>query len=582
MTFSEILNQYIEELGSSARRLAGTCGCSEAALSRYRNGHRLPDEAALRRLAAGIARLAAERQLTALSWERVYDELSQASQKAGENFPYEILRVRLSLLVRELDIRLGELALYCSIDKSFLSRICSGKRRPHEPEWVIDRVSRYVVHSYTGEGDRRRVFALIGYHSTCSADEDAYREMLAAWLSGKKRTGKTAVFTPPEHHAVFAPEEFFCARLFGTEALLPFPLSFPSIKSYHGTPGMEQGLVEFLQATVSAKSRQDIVLYGDHPMEHCLGSPEFLGQWMQGMAALLRKGLHVHVIHHIGRPFSELLPGLEAWLPLYMTGRLSGYYLDGPKEKLFSHLLLVSGGATFSGNVMPDCPESGHYTLCRTGTDVACGRFRANHLLRHSHLLMDICEESCAEALERLLQQEMASSAPCRRLLTAPPVHTISDHLLEKLLARSHITPDMAEPIRAYVRASRKRIRHLLKRSTLEEIISLWSPEEYTRAPVPLSLIYLSGGTDVYYSYEEYREHLRETEAFAAHCKGYQLTFDRTPCLRNIQITLRPGEYAVISRNRAPNLHLVLHHPRLLEAIGRLMDSKKPERMFRL
>lgn len=42
---------------------------------------------------------------------------------------------------------------------------------------------------------------------------------------------------------------------------------------------------------------------------------------MLGLALLLKKGLHLNIIHSLNRPFQEMMLGLESHIPLYMTGR---------------------------------------------------------------------------------------------------------------------------------------------------------------------------------------------------------------------------------------------------------------------
>ena len=49
---------------------------------------------------------------------------------------------------------------------------------------------------------------------------------------------------------------------------------------------------------------------------------------MTGLALLMKKGIRLEVIHDLDRPFEEMMYGLESWIPLYMTGQVSPYYLN--------------------------------------------------------------------------------------------------------------------------------------------------------------------------------------------------------------------------------------------------------------
>lgn len=44
MIFNDLLNQYITQLGCTAKELSETTGLSPASLSRYRTGERMPNQ----------------------------------------------------------------------------------------------------------------------------------------------------------------------------------------------------------------------------------------------------------------------------------------------------------------------------------------------------------------------------------------------------------------------------------------------------------------------------------------------------------------------------------------------------------
>ena len=68
-------------------------------------------------------------------------------------------------------------------------------------------------------------------------------------------------------------------------------------------------------------------------------------KWMFGRAMMLKKGLHLNIIHDVNRPFNEMMLGLESHIPMYMTGQISPYFLPVSQNSVFNHLLNVSGAA---------------------------------------------------------------------------------------------------------------------------------------------------------------------------------------------------------------------------------------------
>ena len=43
----------------------------------------------------------------------------------------------------------------------------------------------------------------------------------------------------------------------------------------------------------------------------------------KGLAAILKKGLRLNMVHVLNRPYAEMMLGLESWIPLYMTGQIA-------------------------------------------------------------------------------------------------------------------------------------------------------------------------------------------------------------------------------------------------------------------
>ena len=73
--------------------------------------------------------------------------------------------------------------------------------------------------------------------------------------------------------------------------------------------------------------------------------------------------------------------------------------------------------------------------------------------------------------------------------------------------------------------------------------------------------------SDLCYTYPEYVTHLQETARFAAAHPNYTLKRTAAQAFRNLQIFLREGQWAMVSKGKAPAIHFVIRHPRLREAM---------------
>lgn len=83
MTFQKLLNDYLTQLGCTARELSAVSGISAPVISRYRSGSHSPDLAQCRKLSAGIAALAAERGRKEITQESVESAFREALIKSA-------------------------------------------------------------------------------------------------------------------------------------------------------------------------------------------------------------------------------------------------------------------------------------------------------------------------------------------------------------------------------------------------------------------------------------------------------------------------------------------------------------------
>ena len=163
----------------------------------------------------------------------------------------------------------------------------------------------------------------------------------------------------------------------------------------------------------------------DMPMEDMGQDQTFAKKWMFGLAAMLKKGLHLNMIHNLNRPFAEMMLGLEGWIPLYMTGQVTPYYLPGVHNQIFCRLLYVSGAAALAGECISGCHESGKYYLTKKQEELKYYRKRSRDLLRQAQPLMEIFRAEDRGQFEAFLKgdgQAQGQAAQSEFVVRVPPL----------------------------------------------------------------------------------------------------------------------------------------------------------------
>ena len=140
---------------------------------------------------------------------------------------------------------------------------------------------------------------------------------------------------------------------------------------------MKKGELDFFKATILSKNNEPIFMCSDMPMEDMAQDIEFGKKWVFAIAMTLKKGFHLNIIHNLNRPFNEMMLGLESWIPIYMTGQVSPYYLKGLQDNVYCHFNYVSGVVALSGECINGHHDKGKYTLSTNKTDISYYKTKA-------------------------------------------------------------------------------------------------------------------------------------------------------------------------------------------------------------
>ncbi|MBQ9679236.1 MAG: helix-turn-helix transcriptional regulator [Ruminococcus sp.] len=577
VTFSEQLNLYLEEYHLSASTLARYSGISVSAVARYKSGEREPayDSEQILKIAKGLF-LYAKEQGFAVTEEELLTTL-RVTVSDGLSVDYDTYIANLNILLKALDIRVTPLARSLSFDPSHVSKILSGQRRPGHIYDFTQKIASYISRHYADEQNIKALSSLMSIPVSDLNTPRAVSETVASWLG----TNTVRKENDPVGHFLdklddFNLNEFINTIRFNDIKVPTAPFLLPTTKTYTGIDEMMESELDFIKATVLSKSRESCILYSDMPLEDMAKDPEFPKKYMFGLAMMLKKGLHLHLIHDVNRPFHEMMLGLEGNIPLYMTGQISPYYLSSPQGGVFNHLLKVSGAAALEGHAISGHQKDGKYTLYKAKDDVQHYRLRAKHLLSQALPLMDIYrsdrKEAYHETLHKLLQKDDRQIT-----YSSLPIYTVSEKLLSQILSRSRIGKKASAQILAFREEYRAAVEKLLEQHRILITVPDLTAEQFAASPLNLALSEIFFETDIPYLYEEYNAHLHETEEFAEKHENLTVTRDPTPTFRNITYSVIGNQQVIVSKNKYPTIHFVIHHKKMVQAFRNFIPPIKEE-----
>ena len=574
MEFKDLLNEYIQQLNCTAKTLSEASGLSASTISRYRSGDRIPDPGSDNYLALirGIAKLASESEQNVvdnLSEDQIALEFSRLLETDSVDF--NRLQTNLNTLLQLLSVNHSELSRFLNYDPSYISRIRNGQRQPSRPMEFASGVANFVARHYQSPSEKLVLSRLINCSVSDLEQPSVCADLLTEWLISESADYKNELTKFLEKLDEFDLNEYIRAIHFDELKVPSVPFQLPTSRSYFGLQEMMDSELSFLKATVLSKSMEPVTMYSDMPMEEMAKDPDFPKKWMFGMAMMLKKGLHLNQIHNIDRSFEEMMLGLESWIPMYMTGQISPYYLKGTHHQVFHHFLKVSGSAALIGEAINGFHSDGKYYLTKNKEEVAYYQRQAKHLLERAYPLMEIFRQDQATAFHAFLQSDSKTGGIRSSILSALPLYTATEDLLLKILTENKVAKKDQETILAYYRLSRERVEDILSHDYIFESIPVLTEDDFQKMPMFLSLSGMFCETDLPYSFETYQEHLEQMRRFEAAHPTYKIHEDHAPAFRNIQILMHEKKWVIVSKNKAPAIHFVIRHPKMREAFEHMV-----------
>ena len=561
MTFKNRLNEYLNNINCSSKELSIKSNVSESVISRYRNGDRTPkiDSKQLKDIAAAIECIIKEKNIEEYLNTNILFELSNAI-KEMDTFNYDSFSNNLNELITTLKININEMSKYIMFDSSHISRIKNGKTRPSDPIIFANRICNYITSKYNS----------LEYYKTLSllldkdVNENNIYDLICNYLTNDTNNNKNYIGDFLNNLNNFNLNDYIKDIKFDELKVPNIPFYKAKTKNYYGLEEMKNAEIDFFKATVLTKNNEDIFMCSDMPMEDMAKDIEFGKKWMFGVAMCLKKGLHLNIIHNLDRPFNEMMLGLESWIPIYMTGQISPYYLKETKNSIYGHLNYTSGKYILYGECIKDNHDKGKYYLTSDNKEVKYYKEKASYILKKANSLMDIYTEKDKNSFKTFLLNDTSIKTNRKRILSSLPLFTMNDELLNKILIRNNLSNEEIVNIKNYKKDEENNIKEILKNNIITDTIYDYSDSFNDNLSLSLENIFLN--RKITYTYKEYIEHLNNTKNYKN--KNYHLITTKEETFSNISITILENDYVIISKISNPVIHFVIKHPKIVSAIS--------------
>lgn len=583
--FTERFNKIMEIIGAKPTDIAGIIGCDRSAVDRICKGSRVPQnggKSALRFVSA-IYSFADEHGKT----EDILNEIDCSASFSAEQIKGEIMRwlydgeeptkshkeaptvlhahdkfgQRFSAtldLAEFSNVRFGKLL---NIDPSYISRFRNGLRTPVSNSKLTEEICRVLYIRLKDQKYLSKLARLMNVSPESLHNDMDWEKELYSWLFlSDDNTVSSFVVGMVDQIGSFSADIIKPPLPFETAA--DKTVLHDNRSHYHGMTGLQTAVLRFLGNVIERKEK-DLYLYSDQNIDWITADKVFQTKWMSLMIQCVTNGVKIHIIHNIERNLIEIGEAIRSWLPLYPSGQIESFYLDGQKNTNLSTTLFLCPGyaCIYGNNVVGTENENGNYlyetepektNLCRQFFDTLLGK---------AHRLIRLCKTA------DFLQFETGSS-DITVLSSCPTVFSMPENLFSKFFNHSELLAEASDPNDIY-----KQMKRFFEKALLSGYF-------HECAPLPSDEDLFSGKI-----YPEFLSTPYSALEFAEHTKNIINSLDNTKyrfyplpeaSFLDVQIIISENSVAV-SRLKAPFFTVFLEHPFLCRAFAEYADSVKKQ-----
>ena len=405
MNFSEQLLEYMKLLKFNTNELCDNSGLSYTLINRYLNNIRKPKEDSkyFNKVVNGVYQISLSRN-SDLTKENIYNTLKESLIADMFKIDYNLFVDNFNTLQEELNLTTVEISNAVGYDSSFISRMKSKERKPADFEIFIDKLRNYIISLCQNENTKSILVQILNCSNEDINNIEIFKEIFTKWICSQHIDSK------PDDVLNFLTklDNFNLNDYINTDfskiKVPTVPVLFKSSKMYFGIEGRKQAEGEFLKTTLLSKSNEPIFFYSDLPMTQTGEDEEFKKKWVYAMSVLLKRGLHLNMVHTLNRPINELLLGLENWIPIYMTGSISPYYFKNPPSNFFNGSQYTSGSIALTSECIKYNEKKSKFYLTTKKDEVEFEKEKSKYMLSKATPLMTIYKENDKEQFEEFIK----------------------------------------------------------------------------------------------------------------------------------------------------------------------------------
>lgn len=245
---------------------------------------------------------------------------------------------KLDFLMNITKTKNSDLAMYTSLDSSYISRLRRGKRNLSKNENFVMPMAEYFVKNIKEEYQRKSIFDLVLRSGFIVKKDLSDTEIIYKWLKDEKEDESKVVEGFIDNFSNFKFKKTNTWENIESKT----KTDTKNIDIYPGIQGKRKGVLDFLSLVLQKDKAQTLLLFSDEDLDWLAGDEPFRNKWKEYMDQVILKGNKIIIIHELSRNLYEMLTSIKEWMPLYMTGAIEPYYYPKKRDGIFKRTIFAA------------------------------------------------------------------------------------------------------------------------------------------------------------------------------------------------------------------------------------------------
>ncbi len=465
------------------------------------------------------------------------------------------------------------LALYTSLDASYISRLRSGSRRPVEGSGYLKAMADYFSRHCGDDIKKAAISDIMNNPAIKTYSSGKISANIHQWLVQPHKEEGLPIEGFLRSLSDFNLKKTPVPRL-GAEFTIPTGSSV-STEAFYGIEGKREAVIAFLMQVISQSAPRTLYLYSDEELSWLSGSREFLSRWAMLLSLAIQKGNKIKIIHTVSRNIDEMITAISEWLPIYMSGAIEPYYYPRLRDGIYKRTLFLAPNTTavVSHSISDRTAENVNFLIKDEAVIHALTK-EFHDYLAICRPLMRIFTPASKKEYFSLLSEFENESANAIVNNESLPLSTLPEEAAASILARAELDQEEKAGVFQYYKLRAEAFKESIMKNKVYHIIRLADIDMLQNHEIRIAFSDMLTLENMMYTTEEYLLHIKNVISLLESSDLFEVYIAKEKEYAGYMVYAKEDIGVLVAKAAAPSVIFAINESSMTAAFWDYLSKK--------